>query len=66
MPRPSIHGVRTHVILTQVQVARMNRLASRTGMTLSEHVRRAVDAYLDLVEEGHKKARIRQEDPDAG
>lgn len=47
MPRPSLNGVRTHTILTRRQVDELKKLSTFTGMTLSEHLRRAVDQYLD-------------------
>lgn len=46
MPRRSLDGLRTHVILTKPQDRELRRLARETGMTTSEHIRRAIDFYL--------------------
>jgi hypothetical protein len=46
MPRQSLDGIRTHVILTKVQDRSLRKISDATGMTLSEHLRRAVDYYL--------------------
>lgn len=49
MARPSINGVRMHVILTKQQEAAMRKYAEKTGLTVTEHFRRAVDFYLARV-----------------
>lgn len=41
-----IGGPRKHVILSKPQNDAMNRLSTKTGLTVSEHIRRAVDLYL--------------------
>jgi hypothetical protein len=46
MPRPSLDGRRTHLILTRYQDRELRLLAKETGMNVSEHIRRAVDFYL--------------------
>lgn len=46
MPRQSIEGVRLHVILPKPQHEALQRHSKRTGLTVSEHLRRAVDFYL--------------------
>lgn len=46
MPRPSLDGKRTHLILTRYQYRELHTLAEKTGMNVSEHIRRAVDFYL--------------------
>jgi hypothetical protein len=46
MPRPTINGVRTHVILTQQQTDSLKKWAKKTGLTVAEQIRRAVDFYL--------------------
>ena len=46
MPRPSLDGRRTHLILTRYQDRELRALAKQTGMNVSEHIRRAVDYYL--------------------
>ena len=40
-------ATRTQVYLTEEQRRRIDRLASRQGVTLAEIVRRALDVYLD-------------------
>jgi hypothetical protein len=35
-----------HVLLTEAQLAALKKLSEKTGASLAEHVRRAVDAYL--------------------
>jgi hypothetical protein len=46
MPRPTINGVRKHVILTQQQVKALAMYAKKTGLTEAEQIRRAIDFYL--------------------
>lgn len=46
MPRQSLEGRRTHLILTKYQDRELKVLAKQTGMSASEHIRRAVDYYL--------------------
>ena len=46
MPRHSLDGLRTHVILTKYQDRELRKIAKDSGMTVSEHVRRAIDYYL--------------------
>ncbi len=46
MPRKSMNGVRIHLILTKPQFKRMSRLSEKTGLPISELMRRAVDIYL--------------------
>lgn len=46
-----------HVKLAGPQAKRLEKLSSETGMTVSEHIRRAIDAYfraLDLVKARQK------------
>jgi predicted DNA-binding protein len=49
--RPSINGVRTHVILPKPQRQMLVALARKTGISVSEHLRRAIDHYLNLCTE---------------
>lgn len=49
MARKSI-GERRHVILPKPQNERLDALAKSTGLTPSEHIRRAIDAYFRLLE----------------
>lgn len=46
MPRKSMNGVRIHLILTKPQHRRMTALSNKTGLPISELMRRAVDTYL--------------------
>ena len=46
MPRQSLDGVRIHVILTKPQHRTLDSVARRTGLNVSELVRRAVDHYI--------------------
>lgn len=46
MPRKSMDGVRIHLILTKPQYTRMQKLSEKTGLPMSELMRRAVDTYL--------------------
>lgn len=51
MARQAIGGPRVHVKLAEPQVKRLAKLSAETGITTSEHIRRAIDAYfraLDL------------------
>ena len=57
MARQQIGGPRRHVILSRPQDDKLLRLAGKTGLTPSEHIRRALDSYfraLDLVEARRK------------
>lgn len=46
MPRPTINGERIHVILPKQQTSALRRYAAKTGLTVAEQIRRAVDFYL--------------------
>lgn len=46
MPKPPLNGHRAHVILTEPQHKRLNALAAKTGLTVSELLRRAVDLFI--------------------
>ena len=53
MSRQAIGGQRRHVILSKPQEVQLTALARRTGLTPSEHIRRAIDSYfraLDIAE----------------
>lgn len=41
-----MNGVRIHLILTKPQHRRMTALSNKTGLPISELMRRAVDSYL--------------------
>lgn len=38
---------RTQILVTEQQYQALQRLADDTGLTVSEHIRRAVDEYLE-------------------
>lgn len=46
----SLNGHRAHVILTSPQLKRLKQLSKSTGLTMSELLRRAVDAYISSQE----------------
>jgi hypothetical protein len=46
MPRQSLDGLRTHVIITKYQDRELRKLTKESGMTVAEHLRRAIDFYL--------------------
>jgi len=46
MARPTLNGVRKHVILTAQQDKALTAFAKKTGLTVAEQLRRAVDFYL--------------------
>jgi len=46
MPRRSMNGVRVHLIVTKPQHTRLDALAQKTGLPMSELLRRAIDTYL--------------------
>lgn len=57
--RAAIGGPRRHVVLSMQQDKRLRKLANDTGITPSEHIRRAVDSYfraLDMYAQRGKKA----------
>lgn len=46
MPRPSMDGKRVHVMLTSPQLKHLAAAARKTGLTVSDLIRRAVDAMI--------------------
>lgn len=46
MPRQSLEGRRTHLIMTRYQERDLRKLAAQTGISVSEHIRRGIDFYL--------------------
>ena len=46
MPRPKSDNVRTHVMMTNRQHTAMQELSKKSGYSISELMRRAVDLYL--------------------
>lgn len=49
MPRRSLEGRRIHLILTAPQDKGLRAVALKTGISVSEHCRRAIDFYLSSV-----------------
>ena len=54
MSRPSLDGVRIHVILTKPQNRTLREISRESGMTVAEHIRRAIDDYLRAFEPKRK------------
>ena len=50
MKKRNINGVRIHLIVPVQQRTALEKYARKTGLTVSEHLRRALDAYLNTVE----------------
>lgn len=50
MARQKIGGPRRHVKLSKPQDEKLEKLAKDTGITVSEHIRRAIDAYFRVLE----------------
>lgn len=46
MARPKLNGVRTHIIIPAVLKKRLDDHSKLTGVTISDHIRRAVELYL--------------------
>jgi predicted DNA-binding protein len=44
------------VILSKPQDKKLVELAKKTGLTTSEHIRRAIDSYFRLLEAAEKRA----------
>lgn len=55
MARQAIGGPRRHVILSKLQDKKLVELAKKTGLTPSEHIRRALDCYFRLLEAAEKR-----------
>jgi hypothetical protein len=56
MSRQSLNGRRRHVIIPEPQDDKLTKLAKSTGLTPSEHIRRAIDSYFRLLEAAEKRA----------
>jgi predicted DNA-binding protein len=50
-------GARQHVILSKLQMERLKKLAAKTSITVSEHIRRAVDHYFTKIVEDHMRVK---------
>lgn len=59
MARQAIGGPRRHVILSKPQDKKLVELAKKTGLTPSEHIRRAIDSYFRLLEAAEKRSESR-------
>lgn len=46
MARPSLNGVRVHVMIPKQQAVALRKYADKTGLTMAEQIRRALDFYL--------------------
>lgn len=46
--------IRKNVHLTKVQIRELEKLADRTGLPVAEHIRRAIDEYLEKQKEKEK------------
>jgi hypothetical protein len=46
MPRRSLNGMRMHIIITKNQEKDLREFSKRSGLTVAEHIRRAIDSYL--------------------
>jgi hypothetical protein len=57
MARHTIGGARRHVILSKPQESRLLKLAEKTQITPSEHIRRAIDSYFRLLDIAEQRAR---------
>ncbi len=57
MARRAIGGKRCHLVLSTVQERRLEQLSRKTGLTVSEHIRRAIDAYFRLLDAADARAR---------
>lgn len=57
MPRPTIDGERIHVILTRQQIKKLRAYSRKTGLPLSELMRRAADVYLGGIEKQAQRAK---------
>lgn len=55
MARQQIGGPRRHVILSKPQDERLVSIAKTTGLTPSEHIRRAIDAYFRLIDAAEQR-----------
>jgi len=62
MARIPLEGARVHVIVTRRQEEFLRRHSRSTGMTVSEILRRAIDAYIVSVpvESAEKMARTKR------
>jgi len=50
-----IRKIRTNIFLTRAELQKLRTLSKKTGAPVAEHVRRAVDEYLEKYEEKRKK-----------
>lgn len=55
MSRQQIGGRRRHVILPSPQDEKLVKLAKKTGITPSEHIRRAIDSYFRVLDIAEKR-----------
>jgi predicted transcriptional regulator len=55
MPRQSLNGKRIHVMLTEPQLDELQKHSKKTGLTVSDLIRRAVDGYIYRLKKGAKR-----------
>ncbi len=46
---------RVQHVLTDLQLRKLKTLSNKTGITVSEHIRRAIDAYIEAKEAKAKR-----------
>lgn len=52
MPREKLDNVRVHLVLPRKRYAVMQKLSERSGYSISELMRRALDEYLETLKNG--------------
>lgn len=52
MPREKLDNVRVHLVLPRKRYAVMQKLSERSGYSISELMRRALDEYLESLKNG--------------
>jgi hypothetical protein len=52
MPREKLDNVRVHLVLPRKRYAVMQKLSERSGYSISELMRRALDEYLENLKNG--------------
>jgi len=57
MARPTIDGERVHVILTRPQIKKLRAYSRKTGLPMSELMRRAADMYIGGIEKQARRAK---------
>lgn len=47
-------GTRVGFYLSELQIKRLRKLSEKTSISVSEHIRRAIDEYLERFDKGRK------------